>query len=212
MKKFFLTALIFVIMAANLDVCSAEPAPVLLSEHTAKEICSEIKSVTESESFPFKLKKLRRESNPGESDTITRTWVCYWEKKATKKSEAHISFGTDDKNRPFIVTVAAPPEAVRRDAELAHLLTVAIYFLPEMFDVTPKDCLKIIDGFLDNPRAVEWKGWDSAHKKCVHVVRINHIANARIEYLGFILYADNGANEFGGVANGKFTGTFFDAA
>lgn len=205
MKRFFLAALICVLMTANFSICGA--AGMHLSDRTAKEIYSEMKRETDSDVFWAKVKNFRKDSRHGKSGPIIKSWMFDCVMKSGKKSRVEISLGVGDDDRPYAASAMKPAESTKSNPDLKYLLCVSSFLLLSAFDLPEKECYRIVDDFAVNPRVDEWTSWDSAHKKLVHAIFLR-----REGHIGFLFYATDGENESGGVANGEFTGAHAFAA
>lgn len=179
MKKFF-TAIILAVTALNFSVSSAAEVPLISTP--AGDIFIALKFDTSNKNFPFTMENIDAVSDS--ADPSLRYWTCDWIEKSTGTKSAKILFTEDENKNLLAVMIASPIELIQNNENLSTAMIALTFSLPSYFGVDEAACKKMYTDFMAEPSAGEWKGWDSAHKKCV---RIASMRDDKI--LGFGVYA-----------------------
>ena len=181
--KIFFAAIIFAVVALNFSVVSAAEVP--LTSSAAGDIFIALKLDTSNEKFPFTMGNIDAASD--ESDPNLRHWTCDWIEKSTGTKGAKILFTENQDKHVLAVLLACSLETLQNNETLAETIIALTFSLPSYFGLNETACQKMYKDFMAEPSAGEWKEWDSAHEKCVHVVSMRDD-----NILGFGIYATDG--------------------
>lgn len=186
--KNFLAAVVFAAVALGFSVGSA--AEVAIENYDAAGIYSDLETGTRSDKTLFTVKNFRRETAMDSTDPISKTWMCDFVEKSTGNSDAKIAFVTNENDRVISIMVVSKLESASSNENLAEALITFSFAMTAYFGLAEAELQELAVAFMTNPSAGKWSHWDSAHKKCVHV--ISGMENAVV---GFVIYATDSENE-----------------
>ena len=118
------------------------------------------------------------------TDPVSKTWVCDFVEKSTGNSDAKIALVTNENDRVVSIMVVSKLDAASSNENLAEALITFSFAMTAYFGLTETELQEMAVAFMTNPSAGKWSHWDSAHKKCVHV-----ISGMEKAVVGFVIYA-----------------------
>ena len=179
MKNFF-AAIIFAVMALNFSAGSAAEIP--LTSAAAGDIYIALKLDTRDKEFPFTVENIDIDSDT--SDENLKSWKCDWIEKSTGKTVAKILLAENANKNLSAAMVVSSLELVNSSEDWAMSVIALTFSMPGYFGFSDAACKKMYGNFMADPSAGEWKDWDDAHEKCIHVVSMRDD-----KIIGFAVYA-----------------------